>query len=105
MGVDAYNIHLSDTSIDRNEGFSARIEAIVYRASPPVCPLLSSPLGNDNFDQTLGCSIRHNLVVMVNDPRDLLDNTAVRPSNGDRAAIPVAKYRTFAADNGTETGH
>lgn len=99
MGVDAYNIHLLDPSIDQNDGVSVRVEAIVYSASPPVCPSLSSPLGKDNsFDQTLGCSTRHNLVVMVNDPRDLLDNPAVRPSNGDRAAIPVAKYRTFATD-------
>ncbi|MEX2697601.1 CpaD family pilus assembly lipoprotein [Rhizobium mongolense] len=99
MGVDAHNVHLLDPSIDQNDGVSVRVEAIVYSASPPECPSLSSPLGKDNsFDQTLGCSIRHNLAVMVNDPRDLLDNPAVKPSNGDRAATPVAKYRTFATD-------
>ncbi|NKL25081.1 CpaD family pilus assembly lipoprotein [Rhizobium leguminosarum] len=99
MGVDAHNIHLLDPSIDQNDGVSVRVEAIVYSASPPQCPSLSSPLGKDNsFDQTLGCSIRHNLAVMVNDPRDLLDNPAVKPSNGDRAATPVAKYRTFATN-------
>ncbi|MBP2449484.1 CpaD family pilus assembly lipoprotein [Rhizobium leguminosarum] len=98
MGVDAHNV-LLDPSIDQNDGVSVRVEAIVYSASPPQCPSLSSPLGKDNsFDQTLGCSIRHNLAVMVNDPRNLLDNPAVRPSNGDRAATPVAKYRTFATD-------
>ncbi|MET2832532.1 CpaD family pilus assembly lipoprotein [Mesorhizobium shangrilense] len=94
MGIDAYNIHLLD-----QHGRAVRIEAIVYHARPPVCPSFSSPLLNDkSFDQTLGCSTRHNLAVMVNDPRDLFDNKAVKPSDGDRAAIPAAKYRTFTTD-------
>ncbi|NEI67708.1 CpaD family pilus assembly lipoprotein [Rhizobium leguminosarum] len=98
MGVDAHNIH-PHPSIDQNDGVSVRVKAKVYSASPPECPWFSSPLGKDNsFDQTLGCSIRHNLAVMVNDPRDLLDNTAAKPSNGDRAATAVAKYRTFTTD-------
>ncbi|NGO54265.1 CpaD family pilus assembly lipoprotein [Allomesorhizobium camelthorni] len=93
MGIDVYNIHL----FDQDDGRAARIEAIVFHADPPVCPSFSSPLPNEkSFDQTLGCSIRHNLAVMVNDPHDLLDNRAVKPSNGDRAAIPAATYRTFA---------
>ncbi|UVK35621.1 CpaD family pilus assembly lipoprotein (plasmid) [Mesorhizobium sp. AR10] len=93
MGIGAYNIHL----LDQTNGGAVRIEAIVYRARPPVCPSYSGPLLNDkSFDQTLGCSIRHNLAAMVSDPRDLLDNKAVKPSDGDRAAVPVARYRTFA---------
>ncbi|OAF03753.1 hypothetical protein AYJ54_24755 [Bradyrhizobium centrolobii] len=98
MGVDAPNIRLYGPSIDQNDAFTVRIEAIVYQAHPPVCPSLSivGPSVNDNsFDQTLGCSIRNNLGVMINDPRDLLDNEAVGPSNSDRAAHPVATYRTF----------
>ncbi|MGZ2402917.1 CpaD family pilus assembly lipoprotein [Rhizobium ruizarguesonis] len=98
MGVDAHNVHLHP-SIDQNDGVSVRVEAIVFSASPPECPAISSPLGKDNsFDQTLGCSIRHNLAVMVNDPRNLLNNPAVKPSNGDPAATAVAKYRTFTTD-------
>lgn len=93
MGIDAYNIHL----FDQHDGRAARIEAIVFHAHPPVCPSFSRQLLNEkSFDQTLGCSTRHNLAVMVNDPHDLLDNRAVKPSNGDRAAIPAATYRTFA---------
>ncbi|MDX8437725.1 MULTISPECIES: CpaD family pilus assembly lipoprotein [Mesorhizobium] len=92
MGVDGYNIRL----FEQHHRSAARIEAIVYDSLPPDCPPFSGPLANDSsFDRTLGCSTRRNLAVMVNDPRDLIDNNAVRPSLGDRAAIPVAKYRTF----------
>ncbi|MGX5844990.1 CpaD family pilus assembly lipoprotein [Mesorhizobium sp. ArgA1] len=98
MGIDAYNIELLD-----QHGRTARIEAIVYHARPAVCPSFSSSLPNDeSVDQPLGCSTRHNLAVMVNDPRDLFDNKAVKPSHGDRAAIPVAKYRTFTAEKSGE---
>ncbi|RDJ04509.1 CpaD family pilus assembly lipoprotein [Rhizobium grahamii] len=95
MGIDAHSIHL----IGEHEGETARVDAVVFKALPPVCPSLSSPkLDDDAFDQTLGCSIRHNLVVMINDPRDLLDHQTAGPSDGDRAGIPVAKYRTFTTD-------
>lgn len=60
---------------------------------------------NDNsFDPTLGCSIRNNLAGMVNDPRDLIDNQAVVPSDGNRAAIPVATYKAFATGNNSSLG-
>ncbi|NRP75882.1 hypothetical protein ILFOPFJJ_06806 [Ensifer psoraleae] len=95
MGVDTSNIQL----LEQHHGRAARIEAIVYDARPPVCPSFSSTLpSDDSVDQTLGCSTRHNLAVMVNDPRDLFNNQAVKPSNGERAAIPVAKYKTFTTD-------
>ncbi|HEV2897181.1 MAG TPA: CpaD family pilus assembly lipoprotein [Pseudaminobacter sp.] len=97
LGIDAYNIHL----LDQQDAGAVRIEAIIYHARPPVCPSYSGPLLNDkSFEQPLGCSTRRNLAVMVNDPRDLLDNKAVKPSDGDRAAIPVATYRTFATGKG-----
>ncbi|MGX5832507.1 CpaD family pilus assembly lipoprotein [Mesorhizobium sp. 43Arga] len=95
MRIDTYNIQL----LDQHDARTARIEAIFYHARPAVCPSFSGPLPNDeSLDQPLGCSTRHNLAVMVNDPRDLLDNKAVKPSDGDRAAIPAARYRTFAAE-------
>ncbi|MGY3622276.1 CpaD family pilus assembly lipoprotein [Bradyrhizobium sp. USDA 10063] len=100
MGIAPYNIRLVDARMDQQIGFAVRIEAIVYEARPPLCPSLSivGPSVNDNaFEQTLGCSIRNNLAVTVNDPRDLLDNNAIMLTNGDRAAIPVAAYRTFGA--------
>ncbi|WP_027155882.1 CpaD family pilus assembly lipoprotein [Mesorhizobium sp. WSM2561] len=97
MAIDASNIHL----LDQHEAGAVRIEAIVYHARPPVCPSYSGRLLKDkSFEQTLGCSTQRNLAVMVNDPRDLLDNKAVVPSDGDRAAIPVATYRTFATGKG-----
>ncbi|MGL3210968.1 CpaD family pilus assembly lipoprotein [Bradyrhizobium sp. BR 1433] len=102
MGIDAYNIRLNGPVVDRRDGFAARIEAITYEARPPVCPSISiiGPSVNDNsFDPTLGCSIRNNLAVMVNDPHDLLDNQAVVAGDGNRAAIPVATYKTFSTGN------
>ncbi|ODR93196.1 CpaD family pilus assembly lipoprotein [Sinorhizobium alkalisoli] len=99
MGIDASNIQL----FNQHEGHLARIESIVYAASPSVCPSFSSTLPNDEFvDQPMGCSTRHNLAVMVNDPRDLFNNQVIKASNGERAAIPVAKYRTFTTDKSEE---
>ncbi|WP_027170098.1 CpaD family pilus assembly lipoprotein [Mesorhizobium sp. WSM3224] len=99
MGIDANNIQL----LDQHDGRTARIEVIVYHARPADCPSVSSQLPSDeSVDLPLGCSTRHNLAVMVNDPRDLFDNKAVKPSDGDRAAIPVAKYRTFTAEKSAE---
>ncbi|MGY3443163.1 CpaD family pilus assembly lipoprotein [Bradyrhizobium sp. USDA 4473] len=102
MGVAPYNIRLSASPLDLPARFGVRIEAITFEAHPPVCPSLSivGPAVNDNsFDPTLGCSTRSNLAVMVNDPLDLLDNRSVTTSNGDRAAIPVASYGSFAQGN------
>ncbi|PDT80423.1 CpaD family pilus assembly lipoprotein [Sinorhizobium sp. BJ1] len=97
LGIDAANIHL----FDQHDRGPVRIEAVVYHARAPICRSLSSPLLNDeSFDQPIGCSTSHNLAVMINDPRDLLDNRAVKLSGGDRAAIPVATYRTFSAGKG-----
>ncbi|WP_445219724.1 CpaD family pilus assembly lipoprotein [Bradyrhizobium sp. Pa8] len=107
MGVDPHNIRLYGPFIDKRNGSAARIEAMTYEAHPPVCPSISivGPSVNDNsFDPTLGCSIRNNLAVMVNDPHDLLDNQAVMPSDGNRAAIPVATYKTFGTGNNSNLG-
>ncbi|GLR91098.1 CpaD family pilus assembly lipoprotein [Bradyrhizobium iriomotense] len=107
MGVDAHNIRLYGPLITRRDRFAARIEAITYEAHPPVCPSMSivGPSVNDNsFDPTLGCSIRNNLAIMVNDPSDLIGNSAVRPSDGNRAAIPVATYKSFATGNNSNLG-
>lgn len=107
VGVDTHNIRLYGPFVDRRDGSAARIEAITYEAHPPVCPSIAivGPSVNDNsFDPTLGCSIHNNLAGMVNDPRDLIDNQAVVPSDGNRAAIPVATYKTFAAGNNSNSG-
>ncbi|WP_439406699.1 CpaD family pilus assembly lipoprotein [Bradyrhizobium sp. DASA03076] len=107
MGVDPHNIRLYGPLITRRERFAARIEAIMYEAHPPDCPSMSivGPSVNDNsFDPTLGCSIRNNLAIMVNDPRDLIGNPAVMPSDGNRAAIPVSTYKSFATGNNSNLG-
>lgn len=107
MGVDPYNIRLFGGRADPHGRFAVRVQAVAYKAIPPICPSLSivGPSVEDNsFDQTLGCSNRNNLAEMINDPRDLLGNEAVMASNGDRAAIPVAAYRTFSTGNRNSGG-
>ncbi|MBH5371141.1 CpaD family pilus assembly lipoprotein [Bradyrhizobium glycinis] len=102
MGVAPYNIRLSASPVDLPPSSGVRIEAITFQAHPPICPslLIVGPAVNDNsFDPTLGCSTENNLAVMVNDPLDLLENRSVVASNGDRAAIPLAKYGTSAPHN------
>ncbi|WP_407175510.1 CpaD family pilus assembly lipoprotein [Bradyrhizobium sp. STM 3562] len=100
MGVVPYNIRLSASPVDLPAGSGVRIEAITFEAHPPVCPSLSivGPTVNDNsFSPTLGCSIRNNLAVMVNDPSDLLGNGAVMPTTGDRAVLPITPRGATAA--------
>ncbi|RXH38011.1 hypothetical protein XH99_01725 [Bradyrhizobium nanningense] len=99
MGVAAYNIRLSVSALDSSSHAGAKIEAITFEAYPPSCPSLFivGPTVNDNsFDPTLGCSTRSNLATMVNDPVDLLENRSTMPSNGERAADPLAREGTFA---------
>ncbi|SFN80200.1 pilus assembly protein CpaD [Bradyrhizobium sp. Rc3b] len=93
MGVATYNIRLSASRVDLRARSGVRIEAITFEAHPPVCPSLSivGPTVNDNsFNPTLGCSVRNNLAVMVNEPGDLLGNGAVMPTSGDRAVRPLS---------------
>ncbi|UFW51054.1 MULTISPECIES: CpaD family pilus assembly lipoprotein [Bradyrhizobium] len=92
MGVANYNILLSASRVDLPVRSGVRIEAITFEAHPPVCPSLSivGPTVNENsFNPTLGCSVRNNLAVMINDPGDLLGNHAVMPTSGDRAVLPI----------------
>ncbi|MDA9408861.1 CpaD family pilus assembly lipoprotein [Bradyrhizobium sp. CCBAU 45384] len=102
MGVAPYNIRLFAAPLDLPSPSGARIEAITFEARLPYCPslLIVGPAANDNaFEPTLGCSTKSNLAVMANDPLDLLENRSVITSNGDRAAIPLASYGTFAPRN------
>ncbi|WP_407120914.1 CpaD family pilus assembly lipoprotein [Bradyrhizobium sp. STM 3561] len=92
MGVANYNILLSASRVDLPARSGVRIEAITFEAHPPVCPSLSivGPTVNENsFNPTLGCSVRNNLAVTINDPGDLLGNHAVMPTSGDRAVLPI----------------
>lgn len=107
MGVAPYNIRLYGPLVGRRDRLAARIEATTYEAHPPVCPSMSivGPSVNDNsFDPTLGCSIHNNLAIVVNDPSDLIDNHAVMPSDGNRAAIPVATYKRFGSISNRNLG-
>ncbi|GGI27742.1 MULTISPECIES: CpaD family pilus assembly lipoprotein [Bradyrhizobium] len=102
MGVPAYNIRRSASPVDLPSHFGVQIEAIIYEARPPLCPSLSiiGPSVDDNsFNPTLGCSIRNNLAVTVNDPGDLLENRAILPTSGDRAVLPLTARGGLAAGN------
>jgi pilus biogenesis lipoprotein CpaD len=98
VGVQPWNIaEVAEPADDRGR-FAVRVLADYAAALPPVCPSLSivGPSGNDNdFDQTLGCSNRANLALMVNDGHDLFGNPAVAASDGERAAVPIERYRGF----------
>ena len=99
MGVTPFKVKEINAPADEHYRFAIRVVAVRYTALAPGCPSLeitASP--NDNhFEPTLGCSNRANLAATVNDPRDLLVSSAVPPSDGERAAIPVTRYRTFGA--------
>jgi pilus biogenesis lipoprotein CpaD len=98
IGLQPWNIvEIAEPADDRGQ-FAVRVLAEYANAIPPVCPSLSivGPSVNDNdFDQTLGCSTRANLALTVNDGHDLLGNGAVTAADGERAAIPIERYRSF----------
>jgi pilus biogenesis lipoprotein CpaD len=100
MGVTPFKVKEINAPADEHYRFAIRVVAVRYTALAPGCPSLeitASP--NDNhFEPTLGCSNRANLAATVNDPRDLLVSSAVPPSDGERAAIPVTRYRTFGGN-------
>lgn len=107
LGVDPGNIRQFVGQADRLGRFRVRVVVVAYRALPPVCPSLHivGPSVEDNaFDQTLGCSVRASLALTVANPRHLLGNDAVVASQGDRAAIPVATYRSFSTGNRSQAG-
>ena len=98
VGLQPWNIvEIAEPADDRGR-YGVRVLAEYAVAVPPVCPSLSivGPSGNDNdFDPTLGCSNRANLALTVNDARDLVGNTAVPATDGERAAVPIERYRSF----------
>jgi pilus biogenesis lipoprotein CpaD len=97
MGVTPFKVKEINEPADERYRFAIRVVAVRYTAIAPGCPSLeitASP--NDNhFEPTLGCSNLANLAATVNDPKDLIVSTAVPPSDGERAAIPVTRYRAF----------
>ncbi|WFU80649.1 CpaD family pilus assembly lipoprotein [Bradyrhizobium sp. CIAT3101] len=102
MGVPSYNIRLSAFPVDQPSHFGVRVEAITHEAHPSLCPSLSivgPSVGDNSFNPTLGCSIRNNLGVMLNDPADLLENNAVMPTSGDRAVAPLTARGSLTPGN------
>jgi pilus biogenesis lipoprotein CpaD len=102
IGLQPWNIvEVAGPADDRGQ-FAVRVLAEYATAIPPVCPSLSivGPSVNDNdFDQTLGCSTRANLALTVNDGHDLFGNGAVTAADGERAAVPIERYRSFNSPN------
>lgn len=100
MGVTPFKVKEINAPADERYRFAVRVVAVRYTALAPECPSLeitASP--NDNhFEPTLGCSNLANLAATVNDPKDLLVSTAVPPSDGERAAIPVTRHRGFSGN-------
>ena len=100
MGVTPFKVKEINAPADERYRFAIRVVAVRYTALAPGCPSLeitASPNEN-HFEPTLGCSNLANLANTVNDPKDLLENTAVPPSDGERAAIPVTRHRSFSGN-------
>lgn len=74
-----------------------QVLATRYLAHPPSCaggPLRDAAAWGENAsDPHLGCALLVNLAATAVDPADLLHNAAVAPSDPDRAALPVARFR------------
>ena len=101
MGVTPFKVKEINAPADERYRFAIRVVAVRYVALAPGCPSLeitASPNEN-HFEPTLGCSNLSNLATMVNDPKDLLESTAVPPSDGERAAIPVTRHRSFSGNS------
>ena len=101
MGVTPFKVKEVNAPADERFRFAIRVVAVRYTALAPGCPSLeitASPNEN-HFEPTLGCSNLANLANTVNDPKDLLENSAVPPSGGERAAIPVTRYRSFSGNS------
>lgn len=101
MGVTPFKVKDINEPADERYRFAIRVVAVRYVAIAPGCPSLeitASPNEN-HFEPTLGCSNLSNLATMVNDPKDLLESTAVPPSDGERAAIPVTRHRSFSGNS------
>jgi pilus biogenesis lipoprotein CpaD len=94
VGVEPSKIRQVHAVAASRESFAARVVAVRFHAHPPPCPPLyvvgPSADAND-FDPMLGCSDLANLALQVNDPRDLVGNPAVAATDGERAAVPVAR--------------
>lgn len=103
IGVEPFKIKGLDEFADEERRFGVRVIAVQHVAYAPDCPDLkvTGPSTNENdFEPTVGCSDLSNLAANVNDPRDLLVNPAVRRTDGERAALPVARYRSGAGAAG-----
>jgi pilus assembly protein CpaD len=103
VGVAPSKIRQASGMADAGGRFSARVVAVRYHAYPPPCPPLYvvGPAADANdFDPMIGCSDLANLALQVNDPKDLVANVVVAPTDGERAAIPVARYRQFGGPQG-----
>lgn len=101
MGVTPFKVKDINEPADERYRFAIRVVAVRYVALAPGCPSLeitASPNEN-HFEPTLGCSNLSNLATMVNDPKDLLESSAVPPSDGERAAIPVTRHRSFSGNS------
>lgn len=94
---------------DQTGGPALRVTT--YVALAPDCQAWSdiySGWYQNSPTETLGCSNRRNLYLMLADPRDLVQSRDAAPADGERMAGAVQRYRAdkvkpFAKGNGTST--
>ncbi len=102
-GVQASKITRGPVS-RQGSGVHLRVERWV--AATPDCPDWSraTTLGNNNLPSSnFGCAVRRNLMLMVDDPRDLERGRRLGPANGGLAAEAVGRYRARETEPLLET--
>ena len=87
------------------------LQVTTYVAMAPDCQAWSDIYSNwyqNSPTETLGCSNRRNLALMLADPRDLIQGRDTMPADGQRMAGAVQRYRAdkvkpFVNGNGTNS--
>lgn len=99
MGVPTGNVRSLMEPADPKGLYRVRVDAGVYSPLIPACTEASKygPSAFDNsFDESLGCSTRHNLAMTVSDPKHLHHNASVEATPADRAVIPASGYTRYS---------
>lgn len=80
----------------QGEGPAAAIDIPVWQAVPPTCGDFGEFGVNPDYDNApnlnWGCSMQHNIAVMVQDPADLVRARTASGRDGNRSADVLDKY-------------
>jgi pilus assembly protein CpaD len=100
------NVAIEPYHEPRDAGAPIRLSYLRYVAEPPECGQWPTNLAEDYRNlpyPNLGCATQHNLAAQIANPADLLGPRTVDPSDPERRAVVLDKYRRGAA-TGAERG-